>query len=339
MDAVQVLAQSRLAATGGARRTLRTVVVDGYGESAGNRVVDLRHLRYFLAVYEEGSFTRAAERLHMAQPPLSRAIRQLETSLGVTLFERSGRAIIPTSAADTLAVEAQSVLMSVENARSKVQRTGNATSVSLRIGTPPHLPMKWLYDLLFAVDGSQKSIRADVLNLGSSAQLAALQRGDLDLGIVHLAPDQAPAGFEVAALTSGGHLAAAMAPDDQLARHDPLRPEHVVAATLVTLSHHVNPPLLVEYLHRIEAAGFRFGRITEIGGGVVRDVVLAAAAGRGVALLPRSMIEAAGGIDIVTVRRVQPVIKGTPAVLVWRKDPAPLVASAIDLIRQHAAAA
>ena len=83
--------------------------------------VELRHLRYFLAVFDELHFGRAAKRLQIAQPPLSRAIRQLEHELGVQLFERSNRRVEATPAGDVLADDARRILAGVEQAVSRTR--------------------------------------------------------------------------------------------------------------------------------------------------------------------------------------------------------------------------
>ena len=78
--------------------------------------MELRHLRYFIAVAEEENVTRAAERLHLSQPPLSRQIRDLEEELSVTLFERTARTVRLTTSGKLFLKEAVAVLQRVEEA-------------------------------------------------------------------------------------------------------------------------------------------------------------------------------------------------------------------------------
>ncbi len=86
--------------------------------------MNLRQLRYFLAVADELHFGRVADSLHMAQPPLSAQIKQLEADLGVLLFERAKRRVRLTAAGEVLKLEAQQVLDRLEVARQKTQQAG-----------------------------------------------------------------------------------------------------------------------------------------------------------------------------------------------------------------------
>ncbi|WP_181770851.1 LysR family transcriptional regulator [Amycolatopsis pittospori] len=95
--------------------------------------MDLRLLRYFVAVAEERHFGRAAARLHMTQPPLSRAIRQLESDLGVVLLHRSAAGVEPTAAGTTLYAEARTLLDQAERARARVMAA--AGPATLTVGT------------------------------------------------------------------------------------------------------------------------------------------------------------------------------------------------------------
>src|SRR5882757_2187230 len=99
--------------------------------------MELRRLRYFLAVADELSFTRAAAALHMAQPPLSTQIRALELELGVTLFDRSRRTITLTAAGRALVPEARRVLGDIEQTVRIVRRAGDGTVGRLTIGFVP----------------------------------------------------------------------------------------------------------------------------------------------------------------------------------------------------------
>jgi DNA-binding transcriptional LysR family regulator len=95
--------------------------------------MELRLLRYFVAIAEERHFGRAAARLHMTQPPLSRAIKQLETDLGVLLLHRSATGVELTPAGNVLYVEARTLLEQAEQTRARV--TATAGAVTLTIGT------------------------------------------------------------------------------------------------------------------------------------------------------------------------------------------------------------
>jgi DNA-binding transcriptional LysR family regulator len=95
--------------------------------------MDLRLLRYFVAVAEERHVGRASSRLHMSQPPLSRAIRQLEDELGVLLFERTPKGVALTPAGTVLYEEAGALLGQADRIRSRV--TAAAGAGSLTVGT------------------------------------------------------------------------------------------------------------------------------------------------------------------------------------------------------------
>jgi DNA-binding transcriptional LysR family regulator len=94
--------------------------------------IELRHLRYFLVVFDEQHFGRAALRLGMTRPPLARSIRALESALGVALFIRSNRRLTPTAAAEALAGDSRKLLLAVESAVAKTRVAGEAAEAERR---------------------------------------------------------------------------------------------------------------------------------------------------------------------------------------------------------------
>lgn len=96
--------------------------------------MELRHLRYFLAVAEEGNVTRAATRLHISQPPLSQQIKDLEHLLGVTLFERSAQGMALTAAGQAFVQEARRTLQAADQAKQVAVRASRGETGTLRVG-------------------------------------------------------------------------------------------------------------------------------------------------------------------------------------------------------------
>jgi DNA-binding transcriptional LysR family regulator len=102
--------------------------------------MELRHLRYFLAVAEEGHITRAAERLGIQQPPLSQQIKALEAELGVQLFRRRPRGVEPTDAGESLLADARRILAEVEGAAARARRTARGEQGRVAVGFTASAP-------------------------------------------------------------------------------------------------------------------------------------------------------------------------------------------------------
>lgn len=148
--------------------------------------IELRHLRYFVAVAEELHFSRAAEKLQIAQPPLSQQIRQLERALGVNLFERDHHSVALTSAGQVFLEEARLILEQVEHAISRVRNAQQGLAGWLDIGyiksvsaTDTILPdMLAIYRQRFP----EVAIRLREMDLQD--QLQAIQIGQIRVGII-----------------------------------------------------------------------------------------------------------------------------------------------------------
>jgi len=153
--------------------------------------MELRHLRYFLAVAEERHFSRAAERLHIAQPPLSQQIRQLENELGVTLLHRSTRKVELTDAGTAYLERVRAIIAGVEDAAAEARRVAAGLQGRLVIGcvgsaTYSLLPAfaRVLRDELPGVD---VSFRGEML---VPEQVEALQGGRIDLALLRPPVDE-----------------------------------------------------------------------------------------------------------------------------------------------------
>lgn len=150
--------------------------------------LDPRLLRYFIAVAEERHFSRAALRLHISQPPLSYAIRQLEDNVGARLLARTSRHVELTDAGHVLYREALTLLRQAEEVRTLVQRVDSGLHGRLRIGFVGSMLYRGLPALLTAMRSALPDVEHVLTELNSHDQIESVRRGELDLGFIHANP-------------------------------------------------------------------------------------------------------------------------------------------------------
>ncbi|WP_225848993.1 LysR family transcriptional regulator [Streptomyces sp. HPF1205] len=159
--------------------------------------METRELRYFVAVAEELHFGRAAQRLGIAQPPLSRAIRQLERRLGATLLERTNRTVTLTDAGSTLLREGRAALDAVEAAERRTRRASLAADgeAGLILVSKAGASGELLAKLLDAYAAEPDAAAVEVLLCGPGEQEGLLRDGRADVALLHR-PFDSTAGFD-----------------------------------------------------------------------------------------------------------------------------------------------
>jgi DNA-binding transcriptional LysR family regulator len=152
--------------------------------------MELRHFRYFVAVAEELNFRRAAERLGIAQPPLSTQIKALETELRVQLFERTTRSVQLTHAGRVFLEEARLVLAASAQAELRTRQAERGLLGTLRIGMIAPVVHAWLAGILRRFRQEFPAVQLSLFELPSPEQLRRLRAKELDVGLL-----RPPVGF------------------------------------------------------------------------------------------------------------------------------------------------
>lgn len=147
--------------------------------------MDLKQLRTFLEVADEGSLTRAAESLHVAQPALGRQIKQLEDEFGGALFDRHGRGMTLTETGRLLADRAQSILRLVEDARAELSAAPNAVAGAVTLGVPPTVGEALGGRLIERFLRLHPSVVVRIVPAFSGYLYDMLRRGEVDLAVVY----------------------------------------------------------------------------------------------------------------------------------------------------------
>lgn len=143
----------------------------------------LDQVRAFVVVAEELHFGRAAERLQMTQPPLSRQVQKLERALGVRLFERDNRRVELTTAGETFLTEARRILALTSDALEQAQRIQAGSAGTLRIGFTAVSTFSVLTSLLNIISDAYPDIHLDLFEMVTKEQISGLLNGEIDLGL------------------------------------------------------------------------------------------------------------------------------------------------------------
>jgi DNA-binding transcriptional LysR family regulator len=267
--------------------------------------MELRHLRYFVAVAEELHFRRAAERLHVAQPAVSEQIRKLEQELGVRLFDRTQRNVSLTEPGRALLVEARHALRQVDVAAAAARSAHTNACMRLRIG---YLPDSVPASLPRALRQLASAPRVQVeLEPGEPRRLL----DDLRSGRVHAVVTTLPAPtarLRVSPL--GTQRALAVLPAGHAHAVRPcVALEWITREDLLVLPRAVDPPFYDAMVVMCREAE-RSSEFVEVGKAGVEDALLAVAAGAGIALLPESVAErySPPGLRLVPLESTRPAI-------------------------------
>ncbi len=152
--------------------------------------LNLKQIRYFVAVAEERHFTRAAERLHMAQPPLTRQIQALEDDLGAPLFQRSPRGVELTEAGQALMEEAPNLLALARQARERVQLAGQGRLGRLDIGTFGSGVLDLIPRILARFHAERPQVRIVLHDQTKAEQIQALRERRISVGFNRMVPPE-----------------------------------------------------------------------------------------------------------------------------------------------------
>jgi DNA-binding transcriptional LysR family regulator len=246
--------------------------------------LELRHLRYFEALASTLNFTRAAEQLHIAQPPLSRQIQQLEDELGVMLIDRSSRPLALTRAGAFFYEQATQILARIEEVRLATQRLGAGQRRWLGIGFVPSMLYGTLPNTIRRFMDEHPGIDVVLTELTSVQQAQALQSGRIDVGFGRVAIEsegllntlieEEPL---VAVLPAGGALAAA--PEVSL--------QNLAEQTVILYPAQPRPSFADQVSAQFRVRGCPITRSFETNG--LQTAIGLVAAGMGVSLVPRSV--------------------------------------------------
>lgn len=279
--------------------------------------MDLRQIRYFIAVAEERSFTVAARRLNLSQPPLSQQIQSLEAALGAKLLYRTSRRVELTQAGEALLARARAIQQQIQLAEDEVRSIGAGLIGSLDIGATGSILRGRLADLLAAYRKVAPSVKMTVHEQAPALQIAALLNRTTNISLNRSIPAEDALSSELA---WPEEVVVAMPKAHPLARR-----KRIALGDLASEDHIVLQPESSQFARYIQKCCIDAGFLPRVSQQVVdaQSVPSLIAAGFGVALVPQSIARFTTG-EIV-FRPIRPSPPSADVFLVFRKDETSMV--------------
>ncbi|MCW7945699.1 LysR family transcriptional regulator [Streptomyces hygroscopicus] len=291
--------------------------------------MELRHLRYFLAVAETRHFGKAAERLHMAQPPLSQAIRRLETELGVELFTRTTRQVALTGAGEVFRTDVERILKAVDEAVARAGRFASGVEGVLRVGLTGSASYRQLPVLARLLKREMPHVMMEVhTEMLTPAQELGLIERRLDIGV--LRPPIRQEGIAHRPLADEP-LVAAVPAEHWLAEAETVRIEQLRHEDFIMYGATLGSVLNDAVVRSCLASGFYPHCAYEV---TETSAALAlVAVGLGIAVLPDSIRSAPR--EGVVCRQIENALT-VPLVIAWREDDdSPLLSHLLKVLERN----
>jgi DNA-binding transcriptional LysR family regulator len=288
--------------------------------------VELRHLRYFLTVAEERHFGRAARRLHIAQPPLSRQIQAFEAELGFPLFDRSRRHVELTPAGAALLTHARRVFEAIDLGVHEAARAAAGQIGRIAVGYPSSVAFSGLPELLRAFRARSPNVEVVLRELPPGEQVEALKEGRIDVGFIRgpLHDDEL-----TSRIVRSEPLVVAVPADHALAARPRVTLPMLAREPFITFPRQRGPAFFDFIMRLCHDAGFT-PRVAQEAPQL--DMVSLVAAGFGVAILPASMRLAKR--PGVVFRPIDGVPR-TELLVAWRPgDASPVLRDFLDVVHE-----
>lgn len=247
-------------------------------------IVELRHLRYFEALASTLNFTRAAERLHIAQPPLSRQIQQLEEELGVALIDRSARPLKLTRAGALFYEQTVQILARVQEAMTATRRLRDGGRRWIGVGFVPSMLYGPLPTVIHTYMAQHPDIDMRLSELTSVQQVEALQAGRIDVGFGRVVIE---AEGLANTLVTDEPLVAAVPIGNPLASNRTVALQSLAQQTVILYPAQPRPSFADQVIAQFRVRGFPLAHVFETNG--LQTAIGLVAAGIGVTLVPSSV--------------------------------------------------